>query len=46
MIPFGQAGIHREGRDVTVVAVSKMVNLSIEAAIVLEKEAVIAHRVR
>jgi acetoin:2,6-dichlorophenolindophenol oxidoreductase subunit beta len=40
LIPFGEARIHREGKDVTVVAVSKMVNLSIEAAIVLEKEGI------
>jgi pyruvate/2-oxoglutarate/acetoin dehydrogenase E1 component len=40
LIPFGEARIHREGKDVTVVAVSKMVNLSIEAAIVLAKEGI------
>jgi pyruvate dehydrogenase E1 component beta subunit len=40
LIPFGEASIHRIGKDVTVVAISKMVNLSIEAAIVLEKEGI------
>ena len=40
LIPFGEARIQREGIDVTLVAVSKMVNLSINAAVVLEKEGI------
>jgi 2-oxoisovalerate dehydrogenase E1 component len=37
-IPFGQANIVREGKDLTVVAYSNMVGRSIEAAEILEKE--------
>ncbi len=39
-IPFGQAAIVREGRDMTIVAISAMVPRSIEAAQVLEKEGI------
>jgi pyruvate dehydrogenase E1 component beta subunit len=37
-IPFGQANVVREGKDITVVAYSNMVSRSIEAAENLEKE--------
>jgi pyruvate/2-oxoglutarate/acetoin dehydrogenase E1 component len=37
-IPFGQAAIRRQGGDVTVVAVSNMVNLSLDVAQQLEGE--------
>jgi pyruvate/2-oxoglutarate/acetoin dehydrogenase E1 component len=40
LVPFGKARIHRKGKDVSVVAVSKMVNFAIEAAIALEKEGI------
>jgi len=38
IIPFGQARIMREGKDITVVALSNMVSRTIEAAEILEKE--------
>jgi 2-oxoisovalerate dehydrogenase E1 component len=37
-IPFGQARIAREGRDITVVAISNMVSRALQAAQILEKE--------
>jgi len=37
-IPFGQAKIVREGKDLTIIAVSYMVNVAIEAAEVLKKK--------
>ena len=37
-IPFGQAAVRREGTDVTVVAVSNMVNLALDVAQELEAE--------
>lgn len=40
VIPFGQAKIHREGTDVTVVAIGRMVSFALGAAQVLEKERV------
>ena len=40
LIPFGEATIRREGNDVTIVAVSYMVNLSLEAAEDLEQEGI------
>lgn len=39
-IPFGQADIKREGTDVTVVALSKMVYLALEVAEEMEKQGV------
>ena len=39
-IPFGKAAIVREGTDVTVVAIARMVQLSGEAAASLEAEGV------
>lgn len=40
LVPFGQAKIHREGRDVTIVAIGRMVSLALEAAKMLEKEGI------
>ena len=37
-IPFGKARIVREGKDVTIIALSNMVSRSLEAAEILEKE--------
>jgi pyruvate dehydrogenase E1 component beta subunit len=42
LIPFGEAAVRREGNDATIVAVSYMVNLSLEAAEVLEQEGISA----
>jgi len=39
-IPFGQAAVRREGRDVTVVALAKMVYEALAAAQELEKEGI------
>jgi pyruvate/2-oxoglutarate/acetoin dehydrogenase E1 component len=39
-VPFGQASIRREGTDVTVVALSRMVFEALEAAVELEKEGI------
>ncbi|MHA1370808.1 MAG: alpha-ketoacid dehydrogenase subunit beta [Promethearchaeota archaeon] len=39
-IPFGKADVKREGDDVTIVATSKMVLLSLEAADMLQKESI------
>jgi pyruvate dehydrogenase E1 component beta subunit len=41
-VPFGEARIHREGRDVTIVAVGRMVSVSLEAVKLLEKEGISA----
>ena len=37
-VPFGEAGIIREGEDVTLISVGKMVNVCQEAANELAKE--------
>ncbi|MCG8483123.1 MAG: alpha-ketoacid dehydrogenase subunit beta [Clostridia bacterium] len=39
-IPFGKADIKREGRDITVIATSRMVHLSLEAARLLEHDGI------
>lgn len=39
-IPFGQANVVREGKDITVVAYSQMVNITKEAAELLEGEGI------
>jgi pyruvate/2-oxoglutarate/acetoin dehydrogenase E1 component len=39
-VPFGEAKKHREGDDVTIVAIGRMVSLALEACEVLEKEGV------
>lgn len=38
LIPFGKAAIKKKGKDVTIIATSRMVNRSIEASAELEKE--------
>ena len=40
LLPFGEATIRREGKDVTIVAVSYMVSLSLEVADALEPESI------
>ncbi len=42
LVPFGEATIRRDGKDVTIVAVSYMVSLSLEAADALEQEGISA----
>jgi pyruvate dehydrogenase E1 component beta subunit len=42
VIPLGEARIHRAGSDITLVAVSKMVQIALDAASALEKEGVSA----
>ena len=42
LIPFGEAKIRREGKDVTIVAISYMVDLSLETAEALEQERISA----
>lgn len=42
LIPFGQADIKREGGDVTLITLSRMVDFSLEAAAELEKEGISA----
>lgn len=39
-IPFGKADVKREGKDVTIIAIQKMVEFSLEAAKELEKEGI------
>ena len=39
-IPFGQARVHREGEDVTIVATARMVHLSLKAAEQLSEEGI------
>ncbi|KAI6705349.1 hypothetical protein NL676_008311 [Syzygium grande] len=41
-LPIGKAKIEREGKDVTITAFSKMVGLSLEAAVFLAKEGISA----
>jgi pyruvate/2-oxoglutarate/acetoin dehydrogenase E1 component len=38
LVPFGVAAVRREGQDVTIVALSRMVRTALEAADVLERE--------
>jgi len=40
IVPFGEAKIHREGTDVTIVAIGRMVSFALGAAGVMEKEGV------
>jgi len=42
LVPLGEARIHREGKDITVVAISKMVGVVLQAAEVLAKEGISA----
>jgi pyruvate/2-oxoglutarate/acetoin dehydrogenase E1 component len=42
LVPLGEARIPREGKDITLVAVSKMVNIALEAATALEQEGISA----
>ncbi len=40
LVPFGQANIRKEGKDVTIVAIGYMVAISLQAAEALEKEGI------
>jgi pyruvate/2-oxoglutarate/acetoin dehydrogenase E1 component len=40
LVPFGEARIHREGRDLTLVAIGRMVSVALEACDLLEKEGI------
>jgi acetoin:2,6-dichlorophenolindophenol oxidoreductase subunit beta len=40
LVPFGEAKIHREGKDVTIVAIGRMVSLALKAADELEREGI------
>src|SRR4029078_11936515 len=42
LVPMGAASVAREGTDVTIVAWSRMVHVSLEAANTLEKEGISA----
>ena len=42
LIPFGKADIKKEGEDVTIIATSKLVHMSLKAADILEKQGVSA----
>ena len=42
LVPFGKARIHREGNDVTIVAIGRMVMEALAAAALLEKEGISA----
>lgn len=42
LVPLGEARIQREGKDITVVAISKMVGVALQAAEVLAKEGISA----
>lgn len=41
-IPLGQADVKREGRDVTIIAVSRMVQVALEASVALEEQGISA----
>ena len=40
LVPFGDAKIHREGRDLTLVAIGRMVTVALEASELLEQEGI------
>ena len=40
LVPLGEARIRQEGKDITVVAISRMVNVALQAAEVLAKEGI------
>jgi pyruvate dehydrogenase E1 component beta subunit len=40
LVPFGQAKVHRDGGDLTLVAIGRMVPLALEASARLEKEGI------
>jgi len=40
MIPFGKADIKRRGKDLTIIATSYMVNISLDAAAILAQEGI------
>jgi len=40
MVPFGEAAIAREGKDVTIIAISMMLHKALEAAEILKKEGI------
>jgi pyruvate dehydrogenase E1 component beta subunit len=42
LVPLGEARINRQGKDITVVAISKMVGIALQAAEVLAKEGISA----
>ena len=42
LVPLGEARIHREGKDITLVAVSKMVGVALQAAAVLDEKGISA----
>ncbi len=42
LVPFGQARVAREGKDLTIVSWSRMVHVSLEAAAALEKDGISA----
>ena len=42
LVPLGEARIHRKGKDITVVAISRMLNVALQAAEVLAKEGISA----
>jgi pyruvate/2-oxoglutarate/acetoin dehydrogenase E1 component len=40
LVPFGQARVHRDGKDVTIVAIGRMVSLALEASERLKREGI------
>ena len=42
LVPFGKADVKREGRDVTLIAISRMVHVALKAAELLEAEGISA----